>query len=286
MSIVKTYYALAKPGIVYGNLLAAAAGFLLASKGQVDFWLLLAALAGIAFVIGSACVFNNYIDRDIDRHMARTKKRALVTGEISARGALVYATILGVAGVAILARFTNALTVWAGLLGVFFYVVLYGVAKRRSVYGTHVGSVAGAIPLVAGYTAVTNRLDGGAVLLFLVLALWQMPHFFAIALYRQKEYASAKLPVWPVQKGAVSTQLQILIYVMLFTFAASLLTVFGYTGYTYLAVMVLVGLYWLRLGLRGLRTKDHVQWGRTMFFFSLKVLLVFCGMISIDFLLP
>lgn len=189
-----------KPGIVYGNTLTATAGFLLGAKGAIDYWLLLATLAGIAFIIGSACVFNNYIDRDIDAKMVRTKKRALAHGLVPAGKAITYASLLGIIGFFILSLSTNFLTVALGTVAFFDYVVLYGISKRRTAYSTIVGSIAGAIPPAAGYTAVTNRLDGGAVLLFIILVFWQMPHFYAIAMYRYDDYKAAGLPVLPVKK--------------------------------------------------------------------------------------
>ncbi len=161
----KAYYQLTKPGIIYGNLLNTASGFLLASKWHFGFGLLLATLGGTALVIASACVINNFLDREIDAKMARTKKRALVSGSISGPRALICASLLGLLGFVILGVRTNRLTFGLGVLALFTYVVLYGIAKRRSVHGTVVGSIAGALPPVAGYTAVTNHLDSGALIL-------------------------------------------------------------------------------------------------------------------------
>lgn len=286
MEKVKEYYELTKPGIVYGNALTVIAGFLLASKGHVNFWLLLATVVGISLVIASACVFNNYIDRDIDKKMSRTKKRALASGLISGSAALVYGTILGVVGFGILALYTNALTVWIGLFATAMYVVVYGIAKRRSPSGTVVGSVSGALPPVIGYVAVTNTLDLGALLLFLILTVWQMPHFYAIAIYRHKEYAAAGIPVLPVKKGMRATKRQIIAYIIGFIIAAMLLNIFHYTGIMYAVVMLALGGVWLVKGLKGLHHNDDVAWAREMFFFSLIVLTVFCILLSVDVFLP
>lgn len=284
--MLKSYYYLAKPGIIYGNLVTATAGFLLASKNHLDLLLLLETLLGIALVIASACVFNNYIDRDIDKKMARTQKRALVSGLVPVRNALVYASVLGILGFLVLSFSTNLLTVIIGLIGYIDYIVLYGLAKRRSVHGTVVGSVAGAMPIVAGYTAVTNRFDSGAFLLFLILVFWQMPHFYAIAIRRLKDYKAAGLPVLPVKKGVHATKIQILIYILAFSVAVVLLSVFGYTGYIFLAVMGLLCLEWLRRGVQGFGTKDDIAWARSMFLFSLIITLSLSIMISIGGLLP
>jgi heme o synthase len=259
---------------------------LLASKWQLGFGLLLAALSGTALVIASACVFNNYIDRGIDAKMARTKKRALVSGLVSSQSALTYATMLGLLGFSILIVYTNALTVYLGLVALFTYVVLYGISKRRSVHGTVVGSIAGALPPVAGYTAVTNHLDSGALLLFLILVFWQMPHFYAIAIYRFKDYKAASLPVLPVKYGMRAAKLQIVIYTFVFTITTILLTVFGYTGYIFAIVMALVGLYWLSKGIQSFKATDDATWARGMFGTSLIVILCLAIMLSVGTILP
>jgi protoheme IX farnesyltransferase len=286
MEKIKEYYELTKPGIVYGNALTVIAGFLLASRGHVNLWLLVATVLGISLVIASACVFNNYIDRDIDKKMSRTKKRALALGVISGSAALVYGTILGVFGFGILALYTNALTVWIGLFAMAMYVVVYGIAKRRSPFGTVVGSVSGALPPVIGYAAVTNTLDLGALLLFLILMVWQMPHFYAIAIYRHKEYAAAGIPVLPVKKGMRTAKRQIIAYIVGFIVVAMLLNIFHYTGIMYAIVMLALGGVWLVKGLKGLHHNDDVAWARGMFFFSLIVLTVFCVLLSVDVFLP
>ena len=282
LDTVNTYYRLTKPGIIYGNALAAIGGFMLASQGQFDVPLFAAILTGSSLVIASGCVFNNYLDREIDALMGRTRQRALVSGEVSGRNAIAYATVLSLAGFAVLAAYTNWLTVAIGLVGIVFYVVVYGFAKRHSVHGTLIGTISGATPPVAGYCAVTGRFDMGALLLFLILVFWQMPHFYAIAMYRANDYAAAKLPVLPLVKGLQATKIQILVYIIGFMLATALLTSFGYTGYVYLAVMTLVGFIWLKTSLQGFAASDNNLWARKMFKFSLIVLLVFCLMISVD----
>lgn len=283
--MIKTYYLLTKPGIIRGNSMTAAAGFFLASQHHINAQLLAAALIGTSLVIAAGCVFNNYIDRTIDKKMARTKQRALVLGIISRQQALTYATALAILGFVVLAVYTNWLTVAIGVAALFFYVVLYGIAKRRSVHGTIIGSVPGAASIVAGYTAVTGRLDGAALLLFLILVCWQMPHFYAIALYRFDDYAAAGLPVLPVKKGSIAAKKQILFYITVFTVAAASLSLFEYTGPAYLAVVLLLGLAWLSLGLKNYTVKDDKSWGHAMFLFSLLVIIVFCIALSLDSLL-
>lgn len=284
---ISLYYSLTKPGVLYGNALSALAGFLFASQGHVDFGLFIALCLGTTLVIASACVLNNYLDQDIDQKMERTKKRALVQGEISERNAVLFSIALGIVGMAILILFTNMLVVAIGFIGFFDYVVFYGMlSKRRSIHGTLVGSISGATPILAGYCAVSGTLDIGAILVFLVLFLWQMPEFYSISVYRMKEYKAAGLPVMSVIKGIKNTKIQILIYTFLFVVSTLLLWLFGYTSTSYLVVMGALGFYWLWLGLQGLQAASGDEWARKMFRFSLIILLAFCAVISIDVWLP
>jgi protoheme IX farnesyltransferase len=283
---IQAYYRLTKPGIIQGNLLMVVAGYLLASSTHIHFVSFVGVLAGTALTIGASCVVNNYIDRDIDKKMARTKKRALVQGDISARSALVFSVVLGIAGSLTLFLCTNIRTLAVGWLGIFFYVVMYSIFKRRSVHGTLVGSVAGALPPVAGYVAFTNHFDLGALLLFLIMTAWQMTHFYAIATYRQADYKAAGVPVLPVVKGTRETKIQMLVYCVLFIVATTLLTVYDYAGYTYMAVTVALGLWWLRACVQGFTAKDDTIWAKSIFRKSLIILLVLSIMISLGPVLP
>ncbi len=167
---MRTYYQLIKPGVTYGNVLTAVAGFFLAAAGVVDWWLFLAMLSGMTLVIAGACALNNYYDRDIDAVMKRTKKRPSVTGAVSPTGSWIFALAITAIGLGILTLWTNSLTVIVGAAGFVTYVWLYGVwTKRTTVHGTAVGAISGAFPIVGGYTAVTNTLDIGALVLFLII---------------------------------------------------------------------------------------------------------------------
>jgi len=259
---------------MYSNAIAALAGFLLASQWNIDWLLLLVTIAGVMFVIASACVCNNYIDRGIDVRMKRTKKRALVSGVISGTNAIVYCIVLGLIGFLLLS-FTNALTFGLGVTAYILYVVVYGYFKRTSVYGTLVGSVSGALPPVAGYTAVTGSIDLAAVVLFLILTAWQMPHFYAIAMFRRDDYAAAKIPVLPVVRGMKAAKREIFAYIVLLAVVAPLLTVFGYAGIVYAIIAVTAAGGWVVLAIRNY-SMDDVAWARKMFFYSLGCLLVLC----------
>jgi protoheme IX farnesyltransferase len=287
MSKLKEYYSLTKPGVLYGNALTVAAGFLFASKGVIDVWLFVAVCFGSTLIIASACVLNNYLDQDIDAKMTRTMHRSLVQHSLPGWHAVLLSLILGVTGLVALLLYTNVLVVVIGIVGFVDYVVLYGMlSKRLSIHGTLVGSISGAMPILAGYCAVSGVIDVGAMLVFLILFLWQMPEFYSIAVYRREEYKKAAIPVISVVKGAVTTKRQILAYTVLFVVATLLLGVAGYTSSSYLVAMGLLGSYWIWLGIRGLRAKESNAWARQMFRVSLIVLLVFCGLISVDAWLP
>lgn len=283
---LKAYYRLAKPGIIYGNVMTATAGFLLGSDGKIDFIGLLSALAGTTLVIASACVLNNYIDRDIDAKMKRTNKRALVSGKVTGMQALAYASVLGIIGFTILATQTNILTLCLGAIGFIDYVALYTWSKRHTVFATLVGSISGAMPITAGYTAATNTLDIGALLLFIILLLWQMPHFYAIALFRQSDYAAAHIPVLPIVKGKHYAKVQILLYIVAFAIAIATSTIYSITGYTFLVVMLALTGVWLWRGWQGFTVQDDVRWARKMFLFSLVIILTLSILLSVDTWLP
>jgi protoheme IX farnesyltransferase len=267
----QAYYYLTKPGIIRGNLFTAAAGILLAAKGHINIGLFLATLGGIGLVIAAACVFNNYMDRKVDKKMARTKTRALVTGQISGRNALVFGTVLGFLGFSLLILKTNILTVFLGVLAIVSYVFLYGYAKRKSVHGTLVGTFPGALPPVAGYTAVSSQLDTAALILFFMLVFWQMAHFYAIAIFRRADYRAAGIPVRPSVRGVESTQIQILWFIAAFIAVSLLMTAAGYTGYSYTVVVMLVSGTWLYKGIKTLKL-DQTRWAKQMFGYSLLVL--------------
>lgn len=284
--MLRDYYYLTKPGIIRGNVLTTLAGFLLAAQGHLHFTSLFGVLTGTTFVIAAACVSNNIIDRDIDRKMARTRQRALVQGTIATRSAVIYAGVLGVLGFAILLAYTNVLTSILGLIGFLCYVVAYGYSKRHSVHGTLVGALPGAIPLVSGYTALTNHFDQGALLLLAIMMFWQMPHFYAIAIYRLKDYTAAGLPVMPVKKGVATTKRQIMYYISGFAVACALLSLSGHAGRLFAIGMTAISLYWLYLGAKGWRTTDITTWARGMFGFSLLAVLALSVLLSINSLVP
>lgn len=283
--MIREYYALTKPGIVYGNLLTAEAGFLFAAERHINLSVMLAMIVGIGLVMASGCVFNNIIDQNIDSKMKRTMKRALVVGSITRTSALIYALVLGLLGVVSLYTFTNTLTTMLAIFGLVAYVIFYGIAKRKSELGTIVGSISGAIPPVVGYCSVSNSIDTKALLLFLVLVFWQMPHFYVIAVNCIDDYRAAKIPVLPIIKGLRATKAQIVTYIVLFTVTTLSLSILGYTGVIYAIVMSVVSLIWLWRSLNGFNIDSHKLWAKGIFRWSLIVLITQSVMLSLNSML-
>lgn len=259
-----------KPGIIFGNIVTVCGGFFLASHTHFSLLLLLYTLLGMALIIASGCVLNNLFDHDIDRLMQRTQTRPTAQGLVSIPWALSYAIALGMLGFALLYFKTNLLTVCVAALGLFFYVLVYTLYfKRHSSLGTLIGAIAGAVPPVVGYCAVTNHFDLAALLLFLILFFWQMPHFYAIALYRLDDFKAAGLPILPLSKSISYTKKAMFAYTLAFTCVALMPTLLGYTGWVYFAVALILSLLWLYFCFQGFTTQEDRPWARKVFLFSI-----------------
>ncbi|MFZ1360974.1 MAG: heme o synthase [Candidatus Saccharimonadales bacterium] len=290
MNTLRAYYALVKPGVMYGNVLTGAAGYLFAAGhfGRFDWVECIATIIGMTGVVSAACVLNNYLDQDIDQVMQRTKKRPSVTGEVSGVAMITYSVVLLILGTGILALWTNWLVVALGLIGFVTYVWLYGAwSKRRSLHGTTMGSISGAFPIAGGYAAVSGSVDLGLVVLFLILFFWQFPEFYSISIYRRKEYKAANVPVISVVRGIPTTIRWILVNTILYVTCTLALTPLGYTGWLYFFVMACAGFGWIRIGIQGLSAKNPEEWARTrMFRQAMYQILLLCVMLSIGPLLP
>ena len=286
--MMKQYLQVTKPGIIFGNLISVIGGFLLASKGSLDDPLFIATMVGVSLVVASGCVFNNYIDRDIDKVMERTKNRVLVKGLIAPKVTLTYATLLGLAGVALLYVAANPLAALLAVIGFIVYVGVYSLyMKRHSVYGTLIGSLSGAAPPVIGYCAVSNEFDAGALILLAIFSLWQMPHSYAIAIFRFKDYQAANIPVLPVVKGISVAKNHITLYIVAFMVATLMLSLGGYAGYKYLVVAAAVSVWWLGMALSGYKKAvDDRVWARKLFVFSIVTITCLSVMMSVDFQSP
>jgi len=283
--LINRYVKITKPGIVMGNLVSVSGGFFLAARGEIDWALLLVTVTGLSLVVASGCAINNCIDRDIDARMQRTCKRGTVTGEVAVGRALWFGLVLGALGFALLMLFTNPVTVLFAALGYAVYVGLYSLyMKRRSVYGTLVGSLSGAVPPVVGYCAVSGQFDTGAAILLVLFSLWQMPHSYAIAIFRYQDYRAADIPVLPVAAGIGKTKLHIVLYIAVFALVAVMLTLSGYTGIGFLAVACTTSFWWLAMALRGYRRDVDVSvWARQIFVFSILTITALSIAMALDF---
>ncbi|MBE0421174.1 MULTISPECIES: heme o synthase [Pseudoalteromonas] len=267
----RRYLSVTKPGIIMGNLISVAGGFLLASRGDINPWLMVATLIGLSLVVASGCAINNVIDRDIDIAMARTRTRVTVTGEMSAMAALCHGVVLGIIGFGLLIAYTTPAAVFFAVFGYFIYVGVYSLyMKRNSVYGTFIGSLSGAVPPVVGYCAVSGEFDMGALILLVMFSLWQMPHSYAIAIFRFKDYQAAGIPVLPVAQGIDKAKRHIVLYIAIYALVVMLLPISGYTGAAFMAVACITSFWWLLMALRGYRRNIDISgWARQVFAFSI-----------------
>lgn len=261
-----------KTGIIKSNLIPMIAALMLALYTYELSFVehipsILYAFVGSAFIIGAAGTFNNLYDRDIDAIMKRTKSRPTVTGELSVRSIWIVGILLLLLGLAILAL-TTPLAAFLGFLGVFFYVVPYTIwTKRRTIWNTEVGSISGAMPPLIGWAAVApNIWHPAAWALFIILVIWQMPHFYAIAIRKRDDYAAAKIPMLPVMKSMRRTYIQTNIYLILLMFTSFLFIPLSW-GLT-LSSLILGGI-WLWISFVGYRQMDEKKWANKMFAYSL-----------------
>jgi protoheme IX farnesyltransferase len=221
----KAYVALTKPRVIELLLVTTAPVMILAQNGIPNLWLVVATLVGGALSAGSAGAFNCYIDRDIDRVMKRTQGRPLVTGELTDREALVFAWVIGVASIVWLAVFANLLAAALSLIAILLYVFLYTVwLKRRTSQNIVWGGIAGCMPVLIGWAAVTGSLSWTPFILFGVIFLWTPPHYWPLSMKYRDEYKAANVPMLAVVRGRAVVGLQTILYAWA-TVACSLLLI-------------------------------------------------------------
>ncbi|WP_079911545.1 heme o synthase [Paenibacillus sp. 32352] len=261
-----------KTGIIKSNLIPMFAGLTLSLytyKISIIEKLpeILFAFIGSILVIGAAGAFNNLYDRDIDSIMQRTKNRPTVTGEINPNTVLWLGIFMSIFGIISLALTTHLAAI-LGFAGLFFYIFPYTMwSKRRTVYNTEIGSISGAMPPLIGWAAIHPDITHPAILgLFVITVIWQMPHFYSIAIRKHNEYKAAKVPMLPVVKGIKRTYLQTNIYLIVLIIISFL---FSSLSIGLMLVALLLSLIWLGLSIFGYRRMDSEKWAKSMFVYSL-----------------
>ena len=259
----RDYLEMCKPRVVVLMLLCAVVGMILATPGTVPLDLALSASLGIALVAGSAAVVNHVADQHIDAKMARTESRPVATGRVTNSQAIMFAAVTGVFGMALLWFLVNPLTAWLNLASWVGYGLIYTLyLKRATPQNIVIGGLFGAAPPLFGWTAVTNSIDPGGLLLVLIIFAWTPPHFWALALERKDEYADVGMPMLPVTHGEAYTRLHILLYTILLVVASVLPFVIVMSGPLYLAGALALGagfLYWAIVLMRNNNDKAPME---------------------------
>jgi protoheme IX farnesyltransferase len=246
--LLGAYYQLTKPAIVLLVVLTGLPAILIASRGQVDLVLAIAALVGTSLAAGSAAVFNQYFERERDKVMARTAKRPIPSGKVPAAHALVFAIALGVLSMVVLLTLTTPLAAWIALASLFFYGFFYTlVLKDASPQNIVVGGVAGATAPLIGWAAVTNDVGLPAWIMFTIIFLWTPPHFWALAIFKLDDYVAARIPMFPVVYGVPATARWIVIYALMLVPLTLVLVPLGAAGPIYAVAATLLGLGFLAL---------------------------------------
>jgi protoheme IX farnesyltransferase len=244
----RDYLELTKPKVVALMILTSIIGMFLSVPGMVPFHILILGNIGIALCAGAAAVINHVVDRKIDLKMSRTLNRPVAKGRGSPYQAIFFSAVLGLLGMTILLVYINALTAWLTLASLFGYAVLYtSYLKRATPQNIVIGGLAGAVPPLLGWTAVTGEIHGHALLLVLIIFAWTPPHFWALAVHRKDEYAKAEIPMLPVTHGEKYTKISILLYTVLMILVTLLPFAAGMSGWLYFLGALTLGagfLYW------------------------------------------
>ncbi len=252
------YLELTKPRVVALMILTSVIGMLLAAPGVPGWDILLFGNLGIALLAGAAAVVNHVVDQKIDTIMARTRKRPVATGRIAPFDAILFAVVLAAAGMTVLMWQVNELTAWLTLASLVGYAGVYTLfLKRATPQNITIGGLAGAMPPLLGWTAVTGQVEGHALLLVLIIFAWTPPHFWALAIHRKEEYAKAGIPMLPVTHGNKYTELHILLYTLMLLAVSLLPFVTGMSGGIYLIGALALGLRFLQYAIRLLQGDDR-----------------------------
>ncbi|MEC9085951.1 MAG: heme o synthase [Pseudomonadota bacterium] len=283
----RDYYEMCKPRVVMLMILTSLVGMLLAVPGMVPVDILILGNLGIALVAGSGAVVNHLIDRKIDVVMKRTHNRPIPQGRVDPLQAGIFAAVIGLAGMAIMMIWVNPLSAWLTLASFVGYAFIYtGYLKHATPQNIVIGGLAGAMPPLLGWSAVTGTIEADAVVLVLIIFAWTPPHFWALAVHRKDEYANADIPMLPVTHGEHYTKIHILLYTLIL-FAVSLLPyATGMLNWLYLTGAVVLGAGFLYWAVR-LLLSDDASLGMDTFKYSIIYLMaLFVVMLLDHYLLP
>ncbi len=282
----RRYLELTKPRVVALVTFTAIVGTLLASPGAPPLDALVWGNLGIALAAACAATLNHVLDRRIDAQMARTRARPLPSGQLTEREALVFAAVLGVAAMAMLAFLVNLLTAVLTFLSLIGYAVIYTLwLKRATSQNIVIGGAAGAAPPVLGWAAVTHSIDPNALLLFVIIFVWTPPHFWALAIARRDEYARAGIPMLPVTHGLAYTRLQVLLYTVLLTVVTLMPFLTRMSGLAYLVAALALNAGFLYYAL-ALKITAREELPMRVFRFSVTYLMWLFAALLVDHYLP
>ncbi|MFA6902656.1 MAG: heme o synthase [Gallionellaceae bacterium] len=278
----KGFFQLTKPRVTALIVFTAVIGTFMASPGMVEWPLLIAVTVGIGMVSGAAAAFNCLIEQEIDARMARTQGRPLPTGRVTSMETSIFASILGLSGLALLYFYVNPLTMWLTLATFFGYAVIYTVFLKPSTpLNIVIGGASGAMPPILGWAAVTNSVTPEAMILFLIIFVWTPPHFWALALYRKAEYAKSGLPMLPITHGEEFTLLHILLYTIILVAVTLIPFVMGMSGVIYLVGALVLGAIFLYYAIMLYRGYSDAL-ARSTFRFSINYLMLLFAILLID----
>ena len=278
----RDYLELTKPKVVTLIVFTAVIGMFMAVPTVPPLSALLFGTLGIWLAAASAAAINHVLDRRIDAQMARTRKRPLPLGHLTERAALIFAGILGITSMLVLATLVNALTALLTFASLIGYAIVYTVwLKRATPQNIVIGGAAGAAPPVLGWAAVTNTIDPNALLLFLIVFTWTPPHFWALAIARRHEYAKVGIPMLPVTHGVPYTKLHILFYTILLTLVCLLPVLTGMSGLVYLAGSLLLNGVFLGYAIAMLRS-ERADLPMRAFRYSVNYLSLLFALLLVD----
>lgn len=277
-----------KPGIILGNLITLMSGFFLASQGgQIKYDVLFYTIISVMFIIASACIINNILDKDIDQYMQRTKKRILCVfhGNVWLIFFLwCFAFFLLVFGCMILYFHINILCIMISLISYFFYVFLYSfVLKRTFIFSTIIGSVSGSTPPILGYVAVKNHLDLFCIIIFFMFSFWQIAHSYSISIFRLKDYQRVRIPLFAVIYGVEKTKIHISICIIFLMLLNFFLYFFYYVSILYFFFITISVLIWYFFSVFGNLFFNDLMWSRIMFLSSILVIFLISFMMFVNF---